>query len=341
METYMHPSLRIAKEERGAREMKPVYRITLSLLAAASLVAAQDATAQNGPAQNATPESGWKRVGDSGSGSSGSGTASDPQAAAPLPPPAVADPAPPPQLTLKAGTYVTVRVNQMLSSDRSQAGDAFTGTLVRPIVIDGFVVASAGQTVAGRVAEAIKAGRAKGVSHLGVQLTDLTLTDGQQVPVQSELLTRNGPTTQGRDAAAIGTTTGVGAAVGAVAAGGVGAAIGAGAGAVASTVGVLLTRGQPTIIYPESVLTFKVDADLSIATDRAPQAFRAVTPADYNQPAQIQNGRPGYPPPPRPYVAAYPYPYYGYPYYGYPYYGGPGIYFGGIGIYGGFRGRFR
>lgn len=323
--------------------MKPVYRITLSLLAAATMVAAQDGTSQNGavqngPARNATPESGWKHVGDSGSGTSGLGSGSDPQAAAPLPPPPAANPAPPPQLTLKAGTYVTVRVNQMLSSDRSQQGDAFTASLVRPIVINGFVVAEPGQTIAGRVAEAIKAGRAKGVSHLGVQLTDLTLADGQQVPVQSELLTRNGPTSQGRDAAAIGTTTGVGAAVGAVAAGGVGAAIGAGAGAVASTVGVLLTRGQPTIIYPESVLTFKIDADVNIATDRAPQAFHAVTPADYNQPAQIQNGRPGYAPPPRPYVAGYPYPY---PYYGYPYYGGPGVYFGGIGIYGGFRGRIR
>lgn len=315
--------------------MKSVYRVTFSLLAAASLVAAQDATS----AQSTAGQSGWKHIGDSGSGSG-----SDPQAAAPLPPPPAADPAPPPQLTLKAGTYVTVRVNQMLSSDRNQQGDAFTASLVRPIVINGFVVAEPGQTIAGRVAEAIKAGRAKGVSHLGVQLTDLTLADGQQVPVQSELLTRNGPTSVGRDAAAIGTTTGVGAAVGAVAAGGVGAAIGAGAGAVASTVGVLLTRGQPTIIYPESVLTFKIDADVNIATDRAPQAFHAVTPADYNQPAQLQNGRPGYRPGPAPapygYAAGYPYAY-PYPYYGYPYYWGPGFYFGGVGFYGGFRGRFR
>ncbi len=317
--------------------MKSVYRITLSLLAAASLVAAQDAA----PSQSATAQSGWKHIGDSGSGSG-----SDPQAAAPLPPPPAADPAaspaPPPQLTLKAGTYVTVRVNQMLSSDRNQQGDAFTASLVRPIVINGIVVAEPGQIIAGRVAEAIKAGRAKGVSHLGVQLTDLTLADGQQVPVQSELLTRNGPTSVGRDAAAIGTTTAVGAAAGAIAAGGVGAAIGAGAGAVVSTVGVLLTRGQPTIIYPESVLTFKIDADVNIATDRAPQAFHAVTPADYNQPAQLRNGRTG---PPAPgaygYAAAYPYPYYGYPYYGYPYYWGPGFYFGGVGFYGGFRGRFR
>jgi len=248
-------------------------------------------------------------------------------------------------LTLKQGTFITVRVNQYLSSDKSQAGDAFTASLVRPVIVDGFVVAAAGQTVAGRVSDAQKAGRAKGVSHLGIQLTDLTLADGQQVPLQTELITRSGPTSTGQDAAAIGTTTGVGAAVGAVAAGGTGAAIGAGAGAVASTIGVLLTRGKPTIIGPESVLTFRIDTPITIATDRAPQAFRTVGPNDYQaQQPTLQVGRPAgvYAPGP------YGYPYYGYGYPYYPYYWGPGVYFGGVGFYGrfggrfgGFRGRFR
>jgi hypothetical protein len=240
-----------------------------------------------------------------------------------------------------------------LSSDRNQAGDAFTATLIRPIVVDGFVVAQPGQTLAGRVAEAKKAGRAAGVSHLGVQLTDLTLVDGQQMPLQSELITRSGPTSVGRDAAAIGTTTAVGAAVGAIAAGGTGAAIGAGAGAVASTIGVLLTRGHPTIITPESVLTFRIDTPITIATDHAPQAFRTVGPNDYSQPQLQAGGRPGgyAPVPAGAYYAgspyAYGYPYYGYPYgYGYPYFGvgfyGGGFYGGGFrGGFGGFRGGRR
>ncbi|HEY1757696.1 MAG TPA: hypothetical protein VGG72_20150 [Bryobacteraceae bacterium] len=338
--------------------MKSTFKITISLLAAATFVLAQDTApvqdpgvqAQSGqsqaqgPAPSSGSTSGWKRVGDTG-GNFGSAPAPDPgQAPAP-------EPAPPAQLTLKQGTFITVRINQALSSDRNQVGDAFTATLIRPIVVDGFVVAQPGQTLAGRVAEAIKAGRASGVSHLGVQLTDLTLVDGQQIPLQSELITRNGPTSVGRDAAAIGTTTGVGAAVGAAAAGGPGAAIGAGAGAVASTIGVLLTRGHPTVITPESVLTFRIDAAINIATDHAPQAFRPVGPNEYNSQPQMQAGRPGgYAPAPAgayyagsPYAYAYPY---GYPYYGYPYgfYGptiGIGFYGGGFygGRFGGFRGR--
>lgn len=200
------------------------------------------------------------------------------------------------QLTLEPGTFVTVRVNQFLSSDRTKAGDAFSASLVQPLVVDGVVVARRGQIVGARVAEARKAGRVKGVSLLRLQLADLTLVDGQQVPIQSQLLGRTGPKSLGRDASAIGGTTAFGAAAGAAADAGVGAAIGAGAGAVAATVGVLLTRGRPTVIYPESVLTFRIEAPVTISTKPAPQAFRYVNPNDYGRPYYIRG------PPPRPRV---------------------------------------
>ena len=139
--------------------------------------------------------------------------------------------------------------------------------------------------------------------------------------------------------------------------GGRGRGIGAGAGAVVGIIGVLLTRGRPTVIYPESVLTFQIQAPVDIATDRAPQAFQYVnSQQDYGR---YPAGRPpvgivlqlrsrcssspaygyasGY------YPGYYP-PYaYGYPY---PYYGGFGVFIGGRGYYGrgyygGYRGGFR
>ena len=74
----------------------------------------------------------------------------------------------PAQITLKPGTYVTVRINQPLSSDKNHAGDAFSATLVRPIIADGWVIAERGQTLGGKVSEAKKAGRVSGVSRLAV-----------------------------------------------------------------------------------------------------------------------------------------------------------------------------
>jgi hypothetical protein len=265
----------------------------------------------------------------------------------------------PPQLTIRPGTFITVRVNQALSSDHNQPGDAFAATLVRPIVVDGVVVAQRGQMVGGRVAEAVKAGRVEGVSRLGLQLTDLTLVDGQQVPIQSQLISRSGGTSVGRDVAAVGATTALGAAIGGAADWGRGAAIGAGAGAVAGLIGVFSTRGHATVLYPETVLTFRIEAPVTVITERAPQAFRYVDPNDYERPYDTQQrmqARPpvaggacgpyGCPPP-----AYYGYGYgYGYPYgygYGYPYYWGPGVsfYFGrgfyGPRYYGGFRGGYH
>jgi hypothetical protein len=254
----------------------------------------------------------------------------------------------PSQLTIPAGTYITVRVNQLLSSDRNQDGDAFSASLVQPVVVGGVVLAEPGETVGGRVAEAKKAGRIEGVARLGLQLTTLTLVDGQQLPIQCQLISRSGPTSVGQDAGAIVGTTALGAAVGAVAGWGRGAAIGAGAGAAVGIIGVLVTRGHPSIITPEQVLTFKILAPVTVSTTQAPQAFRYVQPYEYDRPNGGGYAGPGYGDPY--YASAAPAPYYygpysyAYPYYyaGYPYYWGPGLgfYWGGFYGRGWYGGRF-
>jgi hypothetical protein len=263
-----------------------------------------------------------------------------PQAQAPqypsqAPPPPANQPAPndqenyppvPPSLTLPAGTVVSVYSSDWLSSDHNKAGDIFTATLAQPLVVNGFVVARRGQTVTGKVVNAEKAGRVKGVSKLGLELTELTLVDGQIIPVKTQLLQGTGPHTNGRDAAAIAGTTGFGAAVGAAAGWGTGAAIGAGAGAAAGIIGVLVTRGRPTVVGPEELLTFRLHDSVAFSTVRGEMAYLPATQEDYGHPAQHQAHyrRPypyyGPPPPPPPYYYPYgPYPYYYY--YGYPYYG--------------------
>ncbi|HVP00170.1 MAG TPA: hypothetical protein VMT15_18995 [Bryobacteraceae bacterium] len=234
----------------------------------------------------------------------------------------------PAQLTIKAGTYVTVRLNEILSSERSMVGDAFTAALAKPIVVNGVVIALRGQNVTGRVTEVKKSGHFGVTSRLGIQLVDLPVVDGQQVAVQSEFITLHGASSTGRDVAGLATTTGVGAAIGAGVGGGVGAAVGAGAGLFAGAAGVVLTRGNPTVIFPETTLTFRVTQNVTVSTEKSVQAFRYVQPSDYEEPAGAQP-RMARRPPPRPaYGYGYPYPY---PYY--PYYWGPSLYFG----YGGRR----
>jgi hypothetical protein len=353
----------------------PKKAIALGLLAAASLFEAQLVRAQEVDG-GVPPSGGWRRLGDNRPQTTAqrgpepgypqrdpNGPARDPNGAPPPQSPQgndpnyVPPPPPPEQLTIDPGTFFTIRLNQVLSSDRNQPGDAFTAQLVKPIVVDGTIVADRGQTVAGRVAEVDKGGRIKGTSRLGIELTELSLVDGQQMTIHSQLISHTAPGAVGRDAAAVGTTTAIGAIIGAAAGWGQGAAIGAGAGAAAGLAGVFMTKGYPTLIYPESVLTFRIEAPITVNTTRAPYAFRPVEPGDYSQPSDqprpqpsLQTRRPG---PPNPYYGPYyagvydPFWYgpaygWGYPRYGYGY--GPSVGFGVVirgGGHGGYRGGHR
>ena len=103
---------------------------------------------------------------------------------------------------------------------------------------------------------------------------------------------------EGRNAAVVVTGAGVGAVIGAAAeGGGFGAGVGAIAGAAAATVGVLATRGRATVVYPEALLTFRLEQPLTISTSNSAQAFRAVAPADYQQ-RSLRQARAAAPPPP-------------------------------------------
>ena len=208
----------------------------------------------------------------------------------------------PQQVTMKAGTFVTVRIDEMLASNKSQPGDSFSGTLAQPIIADGIVVAQRGQAVYGRV---VQADKVKGVSHLGVELTGLTLAGGEQASVHSLLISRQaGMTPRGQS------------------------------GSISGAAGVLTTHSHPSILYPQTAVTFQIQNPLTIATGNSPQAFRFAGPEDYNRAtAQVVRTapvqRPGY-------YSPYYYPY------GNPYYWGPSVYLGGF-WGGGFRfgGGFR
>jgi hypothetical protein len=239
----------------------------------------------------------------------------------------------PAELILKPGTYVTARIGQALSTDHNRVGDNFTAHLTQPIIADGIVVAERNQTVYGRVA-GIEKQSANHPSQIALEITSITLADGTQLPVHSQLINQTGSRTPaGVQAGTVAATTGAGAIIGGAVGWGTGAAIGAGAGAVAGVAGVLLTRNHPTIVYPETPLTFAVNAQAVISTMRAPQAFRFVGPEDFDHPVNAQLSprpapRPGYGGAyaapyggygyPAPYPAPYPYPY---AYAPYPYYG--------------------
>jgi hypothetical protein len=228
-----------------------------------------------------------------------------------------------------------MRISQELASNKSSVGDTFSGALTQPIVVNGILVAQRGQMVYGRVAEADKV---KGVHRLGIEITGLTLADGSQASVHTQLMSRQGPPMAywRRDDGVITTATAGGPAPAP------GTATPAGTAPAAGSIGVLATKGHASVIYPETTLTFQTENAVTISTGNSNGAFRYVSPDDYSRPAtmtQTVATRPTYVYGPGYY--GYPYPYYGW---GYPYpYWGPSIGFGfGFGGYwGGWHGGWR
>ncbi len=241
---------------------------------------------------------------------------------------------------------MSVRINEYLSSDQNQIGDRVTATLQQPVVVNGYVVARRGQMLVGQVEAAQKAGRIKGTSQLGIELTDMTVADGQSRPILTELWKGSGGTSHGADAAAIGGTTALGAAIGSIADWGRGAAIGAGAGAAAGIGAVLLTRGRPTVIPPETWLTFRLKEAVTVDTTQSARAFLPVSQYDYdNYGRRGSRYAGGYAPQgpyaQAPYACGYDAPCYPPPAYAYPYAAYPGYYYPGVSVYygGGYYGR--
>lgn len=194
----------------------------------------------------------------------------------------------PNQITLPAGAWLSVRLNQGLSTKRNLPGDTFTASLAQPLVAEGIVLARRGQMVSGRVVEVQRAGRVKGTSRLGIELIEISLIDGQQLAVRTQLVETRAGTSNGRDTAAVAGTTATGAIIGAAAAGGSGAGLGAIAGAGASLIGVLATRGRDTEIFPEESLAFRTVAPLSISTERSAHAFQSVQQDDFTPAPSFQ-----------------------------------------------------
>jgi hypothetical protein len=154
---------------------------------------------------------------------------------------------------IPAGTVVSVRLGQTISSDRAHSGERWRGTVQDRVVVNGRTVARRGDPVRGRVVTAKASGRLAGAALLELQLTSVN-----GIRVITETVSSEGKGHKGRNAKAIGGGAVAGAIIGALAGGGKGAAIGAGAGAAVGTGGAAVT-GKKDISFPvETILDFTV-----------------------------------------------------------------------------------
>jgi hypothetical protein len=194
-------------------------------------------------------------------------TTTPPPAGAPAPSPSAPKVSPVPQpvnITIPAGTNLTIRIDQRISVKTSRAGDTFTGEIVEPVLTDdNNVLVPKGSLVGGVVDVSHRRGHFKGRSLLELRLTSLTV-NGTQYPLMTRDLAESKRGKGRRSAALIGGGAGLGMLVGGLASGGTGLVVGGLVGGGAGTAVAGLTGNRDLDIPAESIVRFKLAGDLIV-----------------------------------------------------------------------------
>lgn len=189
--------------------------------------------------------------------------------------PAVPPPPPPPaKVTVESGTSLAVRLVDSIDSETAQQGQTFKATLDSPLAVDGEVVVPAGYDVEGHVVEVQSAGKFQGHSVLALQL-DRIQVGSKHYTVSSSEYRREGSSRTKNTAEKVGAGAVIGAIIGGIAGGGKGAGIGAAAGGGLGGGVQAATKGQQIKLPSETVLTFSLQAPLTVTpTTQGPNSTR-------------------------------------------------------------------
>lgn len=201
--------------------------------------------------------------GNNGSSAAQQDNSNGATAQSPAAPPAPTPPPPPQKVTIPAGTQLSIRVNEEVSSEKAQVGDTFHGSISAPVTIDDQTVIPTSADVEGRVVDVKSAGRFAGGSVLTLQLTKLTM-NGRSYSIQTDQWSKSGKGKGKGTAEKVGGGAAVGAILGGIFGGGKGAAIGTAAGAGAGTAGSAIGKGQQIVLQPEAVIAFTLQNSLTV-----------------------------------------------------------------------------
>jgi hypothetical protein len=165
------------------------------------------------------------------------------------------------EVTIPAGTSLSVRVLSTLASNSSKVEDNVRGALAKAVSVDGATVLPAGAQLNGSVLEANESGRVKGRASIAFRFDRLT-ANGETLRIQTATVRREAVPDRKSDITKGGIGAGVGAIVGGVIGGGKGAVIG---GAAGGTGAVLATKGKEVAIPSGTVVSVRLEDPVTVS----------------------------------------------------------------------------
>jgi hypothetical protein len=168
-------------------------------------------------------------------------------------------------VTIPAGTQISVRTIASIDSTKNHPGDRFQASLEEPLSVGGIVVAPKGADVYGRLVESKKSGTFTGSSELQLELTGIVV-NGQTVPVVTGEYELKGKSRGSSTAKRTIGGAAAGTIIGAIAGGGKGAGIGAAVGGGAGAGSEIITKGDQVKVPSETLLDFTLQQEVTIST---------------------------------------------------------------------------
>jgi hypothetical protein len=166
-------------------------------------------------------------------------------------------------VSIPDGTLIEVRMIDGVNTGVNKVGDPFQASLARDLNVGGRQIARKDSPARGRVVEVVSSGRLKRPALISLRLTELTLSDGRSVSVDTSPYKVDRKSHALRNAGLIGGGAGAGAVLGGIAGGKTGALIGSAVGAGAGTTAAYLTGKQEIVIPPETNLRFTTGSNVS------------------------------------------------------------------------------
>jgi hypothetical protein len=165
------------------------------------------------------------------------------------------------EVTVPAGTEISVKILNTLASNTSKVEDPVKGSVAKSVVVSGATAIPAGSELIGTVIEANESGRVKGKASIALRF-DRMIVRGESMRIQTARVAREAAQDKKQDVKKGGIGAGLGAAVGGIIGGGKGAAIGAVAGGAG---GVMATKGGEIQIPPGTVVTVLLQEQLMVS----------------------------------------------------------------------------
>ena len=172
------------------------------------------------------------------------------------------------KFVVSTDSVVGLQVETLTTSENAQVEDEVVAHVTRDVRVRDRVVIPAGSMARGEVVLVERGGRLRDRARLGVRFTLVVLTDGTRIPIDTDMIYREGDAPGVQSASRIGGGAIGGAIIGGIFGGKRGAALGGSVGAGAGTAAALAGSRDPAVLRRGAAVTVRITAPTTVILPR-------------------------------------------------------------------------